>query len=123
MTRKILILAGVLLISGPALAAQPQTHTQTAQERLMVLDGVVVRSSDGVELGQLDSSFRSRSGPEELTVRSSNGQVRAVPAAGARKDSAGLVIGITAAQFRAMPVLELQPAVETPEMPDEPPVG
>lgn len=122
MTRKILILASALLVSAPALAEPPQTRTQTAQERLLVLDGVVVRSSDGVELGQLDSSFHSRNEGEELTIRSPDGRVRAVPAAGARKDDVGLMVNLTAAQFRAIPAMEPQAAVLMPEMADEPPI-
>jgi hypothetical protein len=109
--------AGLLLMTTPALAqdgmaAQPQDQPAAATaaapaaeqpQTLTLQPGSDVKGSDGAVLGQLEGARNSATG-QELTVRGSDGALRAVPVtAGVRQDGEGVAVGWTSAQFSAAP--------------------
>ncbi len=121
MLRKTALLAGVaaaFLISAPALAQDPapsQTPdapaTQTAPaapQSLTLQPGATVRGSDGAELGKLEGARRNAAGQQELTVRGTDGLLRAVPLNGLKQDGADVVVGWTTAEYQAATSIEAE---------------
>ncbi|KQS57504.1 hypothetical protein ASG17_01955 [Brevundimonas sp. Leaf363] len=124
MIRKTALLATVatLFIAAPALAqeepaeamttpaeatapAMPETAAPAAtpapQAALSLTAGSNVTSSDGIVLGQLQGAQTNASGDQELTVKGTDGQIRAVPLNGLRQEGEGVVVGWSQAEFKA----------------------
>lgn len=109
--RKIVLFAGVagVLAVGAAVAQEPlaqQAPTAQAQSAgaVTLTPGATVRGSDGV-LGTLVGVQTGASGEQELTVRGSDGQVRAVPLGGFRQDGSDIVVGWSTAEYAAAPII------------------
>ncbi|MGV8928489.1 MAG: superoxide dismutase [Brevundimonas sp.] len=142
--------AGLFLMSAPAFAQDstaPQTPPASAEtapvvaeqsQTLTLQPGSDVKGSDGTVLGQLEGARNGDAG-QELTVRGSDGALRAVPvSSGVRQDGEGVAVGWTSAQFAsaasisdpaadvAEPAAEpmpAQPPESPPEAPPEAPVA
>lgn len=121
MLRKTALLAGVagaLLITAPAFAQDataPQTPTAPAEQAapaapqsLTLQPGATVRGSDGAELGKLEGARRNDAGQQELTVRGTDGQLRAVPLNGLTQQGADVVVGWTVAEYQAAAAIEAE---------------
>lgn len=121
MLRKTVLLAGVagaLLITAPAIAQDataPQTPTAPAEQAapaapqsLTLQPGATVRGSDGAELGKLEGARNNAAGQQELTVRGTDGQLRAVPLSGLTQQGADVVVGWTTAEYQAAPSIEAE---------------
>jgi hypothetical protein len=138
MIRKTALLAGVagaLMISAPAFAQDAQTQpapasvpqsqsTPTAAQsaeaaapaQLSLTAGSNVTGSDGMVLGTLQGAQTNAAGEQELTVKGSDGQIRAVPLTGLRQEGEGVVVGWSQAEFNA--ASPLSPAPATPDASD-----
>lgn len=131
MIRKTALLASVatLFIAAPALAQEAPADAMTAPapagvpqsqstptastsaeataeataepQALRLTAGSNVTSSDGIVLGQLQGAQTNASGEQELTVKGSDGQIRAVPLNGLRQEGEGVVVGWSQAEFNA----------------------
>lgn len=121
MIRKTMLLTGVgaLLLATPAfaqdtlattpgatvettVAAQAEASAETAAPQSLTLQpGSTVMGSDGVELGKLEGARANANGEQELTVRGTDGQLRAVPLAGLMQHGADVMVGWTGAEFSA----------------------
>ena len=134
--------AGLLLMTAPAIAqdgttpqappaATPPAQETPAQEAqaptLTLQPGMTVRGGDG-DLGTLVGS-RTVGGRQQLTVKGSDGQIRAVPIDGIRQEGEVVVVDFTLEQFGtaetitepAMPAEPAAPGV-TPATPATPAV-
>lgn len=121
--------AGLLLMTAPAFAQDstaPQTPSapaeqpaQEAPQSLTLNPGQTIVSSDGQDLGQLVGARNGDTG-QELTVRSSDGSVRAVPTAGISQQDGKVAVGWTAAEFQASPPIADDSGVPAAE-PSAPP--
>lgn len=141
MIRKTALMAGVagaLMFAAPAIAqeapqdapAAPPSAEAAQPQSLTLTPGVSVKSEDGTVLGTLEGARNAPDGSQELTVRGSDGQVRAVGLAGLRQDGADVVVAQTQAEFNASPAIEAEaadpvpstqpPAVPEPVDPGEP---
>jgi hypothetical protein len=141
MIRKTALLAGVagaLMISAPAFAQDAETQpapaavpqsqaTPTAAQetesapaaapaQLSLTAGSNVTGSDGVVLGQLQGAQTNAAGEQELTVKGSDGSVRAVPLTGLRQEGEGVVVGWSSAEFNAATPIATAPM--TPDASD-----
>lgn len=132
MLRKTALLAGAagaLLMTAPALAQDataPQTPTAPAEQAapaapqsLTLQPGATVRGSDGAELGKLEGARRNAAGQQELTVRGTDGQLRAVPLNGLTQQGSDVVVGWTAAEYQAAVSIEAEGDVGEAETPAE----
>lgn len=116
MTRKTSLLtaiAGSLLMAVPAVAQDPMSPpTQTPPAgtpepsgTLQLQPGTNVRGADGAVLGRLEGVRTNDAGEQELTVRGSDGQVRAVPLGGLRQEGADVAVAWSTAEFQAAPAI------------------
>lgn len=116
MFRKTLLLAGVtaaLLTAAPALAQDSPAPAQTdpaaqaqSQGSIQLQPGSSVKGSDGAVLGVLEGVQSNAAGEQELTVRGADGNLRGVGLAGLTQQGADVVVGVSAAEFSASPVVE-----------------
>ena len=115
MIRKTALLTGVaaaLAFSAPALAqdavipAAPEAAPAQPAEgsQLALQPGAEVAGTDGVVFGRLDGAGQGADGSVALHVRTEDGQVKAVPAAGVSMNGATIVTGWSKAQFDAAPL-------------------
>jgi hypothetical protein len=116
--------AGLLLMTAPAVAQDgtaPQTPpatppAQQAQAPTLTLQpGMTVRGGDG-DLGALVGA-RTVGGSQQLTVKGSDGQIRAVPIDGIRQEGDVVVVDFTLEQFGTAETIT-EPT--TPAEPGEP---
>lgn len=84
---------------------QPAGEAQSAQPQQLTLQpGAVVRGSDGAELGRLEG-VRNGAAGQELTIRGSDGQLRAVSTTGIRQDGDAVVVGSSSGEFQSSPAI------------------
>ena len=143
--RKIALLTGVagaLMIAAPAFAqeatspahtpmpgqpahtapARTQTPAATdpatppAPQSLTLQPGATVRGEGGVELGKLEGAITNAAGEQELTVRGSDGKVRAVPLGGLQVTGDGVDVAFSLQAYTAAPEVAA-PAPATPPAP------
>ena len=119
-------IAGALFIAAPAFA-QDATTPQTPEpapaeaaaaqpQSLTLTPGSTVKGSDGAEIGKLVGVQNGANG-QELTVRTTDGQVRPVPLAGIRQDGSDIVVDASASDVQsASPIAQEEP-VPTPDAP------
>lgn len=116
MFRKTVLLAGVtaaLFTAAPALAQDAPASTPPApaaqaqpQGSIQLQPGASVKGSDGTVLGALEGVQTNAAGEQELTVRGADGNLRAVGLAGLTQQGADVLVGASAAEFNASPVVE-----------------
>lgn len=116
MFRKTVLLAGVtaaLFTAAPALAQDAPAPAQTdpaaqaqSQGSIQLQPGSSVKGSDGAVLGVLEGVQSNAAGEQELTVRGADGNLRGVGLAGLTQQGADVVVGVSAAEFSASPVVE-----------------
>lgn len=143
--RKIALLSGVagaLLFASPVLAQDaPQTQptqpapaegqasstpdapAQTSSQAsgaVSVTPGMPVKGADG-DLGKLVNVQTNAEGKQELTVQSTDGEVKAVPLAGFKIENGAITVAQTLAEFKASPAVAASapPAPAQPEMTGE----
>ena len=124
-SRTLLAAGAVALLAAPALAqhtthqtpsspsssssaSAPQSPTASSGT-LQIQPGSTVTGSDGQALGQLEGVRTNAAGQQELTVRGSDGQLRAVPTAGLRQEGSGLVVGWSSSDYQAAPAIAEPP--------------
>lgn len=100
-------IAGVMLMSAPALAQDattpaPQAAAPAQPAALQLTPGSDVTGGDGVVLGKLEGA-RSVAEGQELTVRGADGQLRGVPLGGLKQQGAGVEVALTSADYQALP--------------------
>ena len=133
MTFKNALLAGsfgALLMAAPALAQEaappaqdPAAAAAPAQQSLQLTPGAAVRGPDG-ELGKLEGVQANAEGGQELTVRGTDGQLRAVPLGGIRQEGSDVVVAYTKAEYdAAAPIPGAAPAPAAAPTPAAPPAG
>jgi hypothetical protein len=132
MIRKTALMAGVagaLMFAAPAIAqeapqdapAAPPAAEAGQPQSLTLTPGASVKSEDGSVLGTLEGARNAPDGSQELTVRGSDGQVRAVALAGLRQDGADVVVAQTQADFNASPAIQADAAPTPSAQPDASP--
>lgn len=115
-------IAGALFIAAPAFAQDDMTSqtpepapAEAAQPQSLTLTpGSTVKGSDGAEIGKLVGVQNGANG-QELTVRTADGQVRAVPLAGIRQDGADIVVDASASDVQSTPPIASDVAEPTPD--------
>lgn len=116
-------IAGALFIAAPAFA-QDATTPQTPEpapaeaaaaqpQSLTLTPGATVKSADGSEIGKLVGVQNGANG-QELTVRTTDGQVRPVPLAGIRQDGSDIVVDASASDVQSAPPIASDTAEPTP---------
>ena len=118
-------IAGAMLMAAPAFAQDamsPQpapaqapaaaTAAPAEPETLTLQPGANIKGSDGAALGVLEGTTTSAEGEQQLTVRGTDGQLRAVPLAGLRPEGADVVVGWTAAEYQAAPAIAGEAGVD-----------
>lgn len=118
MIRKTVLLAGVtaaLFTAAPSLAQDAPAPAQTdpsaqaqaqSQGSIQLQPGSSVKGSDGAVLGVLEGVQSNAAGEQELTVRGADGNLRGVGLAGLTQQGADVIVGVSAAEFSASPVVE-----------------
>lgn len=117
-------IAGAFLIAAPAFA-QDATTPQTPEpapaeapaaepQSLTLTPGSTVKGGDGAEIGQLVGVQNGANG-QELTVRTTDGQVRPVPLAGIRQDGADIVVDATLSDVQAASPIPADTAEPIPD--------
>lgn len=122
--RKIALLTGVagaLLLAGPTLAQEatpPAQEQQTppaaeaaASGNVTLSPGATVRGEGGAELGKLEGVQANADGSQSLTVRGSDGSLRAVPLDGFRMEGADVAVGFSLEQYNGAEVIPGEPPV------------
>jgi len=111
-------IAGVMLMSAPALAQDattpaPQAAAPAQPAALQLTPGSDVTGGDGVVLGKLEGA-RSVAEGQELTVRGADGQLRGVPLGGLKQQGAGVEVALTSADYQALPPITDAAPAPTP---------
>ncbi|WP_292019890.1 MULTISPECIES: hypothetical protein, partial [unclassified Brevundimonas] len=113
--------AAAFMFAAPALAQETPAPAPTeapaaaaaSQQSLSLNPGMTVSGPDG-ELGKLEGVQNNAEGKQELTVRGSDGQLRAVPLSGIRQENGGVAVAYTKAEYDAAPAIAGAPAAPAP---------